>query len=102
VASNRPTTIVDALFGIGLTRPLCGEFLQAVQAMNSARSAGTKILSIDIPSGICADTGEALGAAVQADLSVTFAAKKLGLELEQGYLSAGRVVIADIGIKIEA
>jgi NAD(P)H-hydrate epimerase len=56
------------------------------------------VVSADIPSGIRADTGEVLGDAVRADVTVTFSAGKLGLYVGQGAVHAGRVVIHDIGI----
>jgi hypoxanthine-DNA glycosylase len=99
---QQPTTVVDALFGIGLTRPLHGEFLEAVRACNTYRKAGARVVAVDIPSGISADTGEVLGAAVEADTTVTFAASKLGLELpgSEGARHRGQLVVADIGIEI--
>jgi NAD(P)H-hydrate epimerase len=57
-----------------------------------------KTLAVDIPSGISADTGEILGAAVRADATVTFAYNKRGLTLDPGKALAGKLIIADIGI----
>lgn len=92
-------TVADALFGIGLARPLTGLYREAVNAMNQAREGGAHLLAVDIPSGISADTGEVLGATVQAHSTVTFAYNKLGLTLEPGRSAAGTLVIADIGIR---
>jgi hypoxanthine-DNA glycosylase len=95
------TTIVDAMFGIGLTRGLSSEFLDTVKAVNKFRAGGAKVLSIDIPSGVSADTGEILGganSAVSADITVTFAYNKIGLTIEPGRTAAGRIIIKDIGI----
>ncbi|MDR1731112.1 MAG: NAD(P)H-hydrate epimerase [Synergistaceae bacterium] len=93
------TTIVDALFGIGGDRPLTGIYLDAVQQINRSRSEGlTKILSLDIPSGVSADTGAILGEAVRADVTVTFAFNKIGLTVEPGKTCAGKTVVRDIGI----
>ena len=87
--------IVDALFGIGLHRALAGPYAEAVEYMNQS---GAFILSVDIPSGISADTGAVYGSAVRADVTVTFAFLKRGLVLYPGAVHAGRVVTAQIGI----
>lgn len=98
-AAHSNTVIVDALFGIGLARPLAGQQQEAVRTINRARSKGAYVLSVDIPSGISADTGEILGAAIEADATVTFAYNKLGMTIEPGRSNAGTITIADIGIK---
>ena len=85
---------VDALFGIGLNSPLRPDGVKAVKEMEKARWR----VSADIPSGVHADTGAVLGAAVRADVTVTFSAKKPGLVQGEGAKYAGRVVVADIGI----
>lgn len=92
------TTIVDALFGIGVSRDIEGEYARVIQQMNKA---GARILSIDIPSGISADTGKLMGIAVQADKTVTFAYKKIGLILYPGAAYAGTIKVKDIGITDE-
>jgi hydroxyethylthiazole kinase-like uncharacterized protein yjeF len=92
------TTVVDALFGIGLNKPLEDEHREAVLAINALRDRNAKVLSIDIPSGISADTGQVLGSAVKADVTVTFAYNKVGLTCEPGRDHAGRIIVADIGI----
>lgn len=91
--------IIDALFGIGLTKPVEGVYAEAVDFINSRNAY---VLSVDIPSGIHADTGEVMGCAVQADVTVTFAYRKLGLVLYPGTRYAGRVVCAGIGITEES
>jgi len=88
---------VDALFGIGLRSPLRPDALAAVEEMDKARWR----VSADIPSGIHADTGAALGRAVRADVTVTFSALKPGLVTGDGGACAGKVVVADIGIPPE-
>ena len=85
--------IVDALFGIGLTRPVTGPFEAAVRLMN-----GRTVVSCDIPSGVHADTGEILGEAVQAKITVTFTRGKPGLYVGEGSARAGEVRVVDIGI----
>lgn len=89
------TILVDALFGIGLTRDIAGEYALAVEAFNQRK--GFKI-AVDVPSGLDADTGKVLGCAVKADLTITFGFCKRGLVLYPGCEYAGEVVTADIGI----
>lgn len=91
--------IVDALFGIGLTRQLQGNFLKTVQQINE--SPAWKI-SVDMPSGIHTDTGAVLGDAVKADATVTFAYRKLGLVFFPGCDYAGEVFVKQIGITEES
>lgn len=88
--------IVDALFGIGLNRPLSTEYEVVIQAVNESRQP---VVSIDMPSGIHADTGAALGQAICAKTTVTFTRKKPGLLLLPGRIHAGEVIVADIGIE---
>ncbi len=91
--------IIDAFFGTGLDREVEGIVRQLIQHINHVREDGdVKVLSVDIPSGVQADTGEVLGCAVQADLTVTFAELKAGLLLYPGKEYAGEVVVCDIGI----
>lgn len=87
--------IVDALFGTGLRTPLQGLLSTLVADLNAL---GAPIVSIDLPSGLSADTHEPIGDAIEATLTVTLAAPKLPLVLPPGEAYAGRLVIADIGI----
>lgn len=87
---------VDALFGIGLTRPVEGVFRTAVLQMQSHLSC--PVVSCDIPSGVNADTGEVLGAAVRAAKTVTFTYPKPGLYTGEGAVQAGEVQVYEIGI----
>lgn len=89
------TTIVDAVFGIGLARPVEGKYKELIQRMNQAEAWK---VAADIPSGVNGNTGEIMGAAFQADLTVTYAFLKKGLCLYPGRKLAGRVSVADIGI----
>ena len=91
--------IVDAIFGIGLHRAPEGRYAEAVEYINRS---GAFVLSVDIPSGIGADTGAVYGCAVRADVTVTFAFSKRGLVLYPGAFYAGRVVTAQIGITQES
>jgi NAD(P)H-hydrate epimerase len=88
--------IVDALLGTGLARPAEGRFLAAIGAVAAARAAGAKVLAVDLPSGLSADTGRPLGPCVQADATVTFAFMKRGLVIHPGAGLAGKVTVADI------
>lgn len=85
---------VDALFGVGLNSELRPDAETAVRIMRKAMWT----VSADIPSGIHADTGEVMGCAVKADVTVTFSAGKPGLFVGAGAVHSGRVVVADIGI----
>lgn len=87
--------IIDAIFGIGLKRPVEGVFRDAVELINSSPAA---VLSADIPSGVEADTGNVLGAAVKADVTVTFSAGKPGHFILPGGLLCGEVSVCGIGI----
>jgi hydroxyethylthiazole kinase-like uncharacterized protein yjeF len=89
------TLIVDALFGTGLNAPLSGLLDTVVADVNSM---GVPIVSIDLPSGMSADTLEVVGPCIQASLTVTLAAPKLSLVLPPARSLAGDLVVADIGI----
>ncbi len=91
--------IVDALFGIGLSRKLEGIYAEAVREINSKDAF---VCALDIPSGIHADTGEVMGVAAAADLTVTFAFRKLGHILYPGCKYAGEVVCRQMGITEES
>jgi NAD(P)H-hydrate epimerase len=87
--------VIDALFGIGLSRELSGVYAELVEMINS--QSGAKVVSVDIPSGINSDTGAVMGQAVTADVTVTFGEIKLGHILFPGREHAGRLVVADVG-----
>ena len=89
------TLIIDALLGIGANRAPTGELLEAIQFINSCDAP---VLSVDIPSGVCADTGALFGEAVYAHATVTMVACKRGLLLGDGAEYSGRIYAADIGI----
>lgn len=89
------TVIVDAIFGIGLSREIEGRYAQVIDWIN--RQAAYTV-AVDIPSGVSADTGHILGCAVHADLTVTFAYRKLGHVLFPGTEICGKVVRREIGI----
>lgn len=85
--------VVDALFGTGLARPLQGLFADIVEAVNAA---GKTVISLDIPSGINGDTGQVMGCAVRADITVTFGLPKPGNLLMPGYAHCGRLFVSHI------
>ncbi|MCX7931602.1 MAG: NAD(P)H-hydrate dehydratase [Rhodovarius sp.] len=87
--------IIDALFGIGLTRGLGGEAAQLVEA---AQATGAPVLAADVPSGLLADTGEAPGAVLPATRTVTFHRLKPGHLLMPGRTLCGVLEVADIGL----
>ena len=92
------TLIVDALFGTGLKAALSGMMETVVADVNAS---GIPIISIDLPSGLSADTPYLIGDSIDASMTVTLAAPKLPLVLPPGEARAGDVVIADIGIPVE-
>ncbi len=95
IPDNTYDIIVDALFGTGLSREVTGAYKEAIEAINARKAYR---ISIDMPSGIDADTGAVLGTAVKAEETVTLAFRKRGLYLYPGCLYAGKIRLADIGI----
>lgn len=87
--------IIDAIFGVGLGREIKGDYRKVIERMNAADAVK---FAVDMPSGISADTGEILGIAFRADITVTFQLEKTGLVFYPGKEYAGRVQAADIGI----
>ncbi len=89
---KQATLIVDAMFGIGIDRPVTGAYADAIAAINASDAL---VVAVDMPSGINTDTGAIMGTAVKADATVTFAFNKVGLTKADGAKYAGRIVIAD-------
>ena len=87
--------VVDALFGTGFHGAPRQEAAAIVERINASAAA---VVSVDLPSGVDASTGEVAGAVVDADLTVTFHAPKVGLAIGPGRFHAGGVVVADIGL----
>ncbi len=85
--------LVDALLGTGLTGAVREPYASAIAAINAS---GRPVLAIDLPSGLCANTGQVLGQAVRADLSVTFIGLKLGLFTAGGPDRVGALVFDDL------
>jgi ADP-dependent NAD(P)H-hydrate dehydratase / NAD(P)H-hydrate epimerase len=86
--------VVDAIFGIGLARALADDVADKVAAINGG---GAPVLALDIPSGLHADTGRVLGAAIVAQRTLTFVALKLGFYLGRGPDVVGRLAHAGLG-----
>ncbi|MGI5884751.1 MAG: NAD(P)H-hydrate epimerase, partial [Candidatus Spyradocola sp.] len=90
--------IVDGIFGTGLSRAPQEDFARAIAGINRAAARGTRVLSVDIPSGVDGASGRPLGEAVRAETTVTFQWAKRGHFLYPGAGFCGRLVVADIGI----
>jgi ADP-dependent NAD(P)H-hydrate dehydratase / NAD(P)H-hydrate epimerase len=86
--------IVDAIFGIGLNRKIKGQLKKIFTKINNSKN---KVISIDIPSGISANTGKILGSAIKANFTVTFHAIKLGQIIQSGKDFCGQLELVDIG-----
>lgn len=94
---RRYTTVVDCIFGTGLTRPVEGIYRAAVEFINGM---GAFVVSADIPSGL-SDCGIPLGVCVKADITVAVQAEKTGLWLNDAPDYCGTIVTADIGIETD-
>lgn len=92
---NDFTTIIDGLFGSGLTRAVTGAFLKVINQINASSA---NVLAIDIPSGLNGDSGVPMGQAIKADLTATLAYCKNGMNTPLSQEYTGRIVVNDIGI----
>ncbi len=93
---KRAVLVVDAIFGIGINKPITGWIAQAVELINQAHCP---TLSVDIASGIHADTGEIMGTAIHADMTLPIAAYKWGHWLKDGKQQGSKMITpAPIGI----
>ena len=90
--------VVDAMFGFGFHGPAREPYARAISAVNDADAA---VISVDVPSGVEADTGAVAESAVRADVTLTFSAPKVGLVQYPGAAFAGEVRVADIGVPRE-
>jgi NAD(P)H-hydrate epimerase len=98
---NKTTLFVDALLGTGLAKPLEGFLLNVVQDINTKFPAA-RVLAVDLPSGISADSGELIGEHMRADYSVTFTAPKIAHLLPPACERVGEWVVKQIGTPAEA
>lgn len=90
--------IIDAIFGIGLKKSVKGRFKQAIDLVNQSKK---RVLAVDLPSGLEANSGKVLGSCIQAKKTVTLAALKTGLLKNRGPEFCGKVIVADISIPRE-
>jgi NAD(P)H-hydrate epimerase len=96
---NGAEVVVDALFGTGLSRPPEGVFAEWIGTINSS---GARVVAVDLPSGLDADSGVAYAPTVRAQLTVTLGLPKPGLLMGDGPRVSGEVWVADIGVPFEA
>lgn len=96
ILQQRPALIIDGLFGIGLNRPLHKEWAELIQRINDAHAS---VLSVDVPSGLNAESGWPEGASIRASVTLTLGAPKHGLLLPPAWPYVGRLEVApDIGL----
>ncbi|MCB0383881.1 MAG: NAD(P)H-hydrate dehydratase [Bdellovibrionales bacterium] len=91
--------MVDALFGIGLSRPLEGNYLKLAEIMNSCR---VPVVSLDCPSGLDCDTGVVKGQVIKADMTLSFGLAKPGFFVSDGPRHVGKLRILPIGFPYES
>ncbi len=90
--------VIDALFGTGLSRPVEGMYAEVIDKIRMLRShSGALVVSVDIPSGLPSDSAAPIGVHVDADLTVSFTAPKVGNVLAPACRSNGDLVVASIG-----
>ena len=92
--------VVDAMLGVGISKPLSAAYLTAVRFIN--RYPRKRVIAADMPTGLSSDTGEALPEAVKADITVSFGLLKAGLFLGAGPDHAGEVRLGPIGVPAQA
>jgi hydroxyethylthiazole kinase-like uncharacterized protein yjeF len=92
----RPALVIDGLFGVGLNRPLSEAWQQIIAAINAAR---LPVLAVDVPSGLNPDTGEIFGACIEAAVTLTVGAPKVGMLAAPAWPFVGRLEVAgDVGL----
>ncbi|GGA11902.1 NAD(P)H-hydrate dehydratase [Neptunicoccus cionae] len=100
--SGPKTIIVDAVFGSGLSRAVEGQWAELFSYLDSTQgSSNLRIVAVDVPSGLCSDSGRVLGVALTADLTVTFHRAKIGHYLSEGPELCGYLDVCSIGLEGE-
>ncbi len=92
---ERSDLIVDAIFGVGLSRPVDEPFKSVIETINQSHQ---RVLAVDVPSGLDATTGRMHGVCIQAHTTVALTCPKKGFYKNDGPRHVGRIVVADIGI----
>jgi hydroxyethylthiazole kinase-like uncharacterized protein yjeF len=92
VLRSRPALVIDGLFGIGTNRPLDAAWIKFIERINAAK---VPILAVDTPSGLNADSGEPQGAAIEAAVTLTVGAPKIGLLQHQATKYVGQLIVAE-------
>lgn len=96
LAEQQPALVIDGLFGIGLNRPLDEAWQNLIIAVNASK---LPILAIDTPSGLNAETGQVMGAAIEAAITLTVGAPKTGMLAQEAWPFVGRLeTLEDIGL----
>ncbi|MCJ8273221.1 MAG: NAD(P)H-hydrate epimerase, partial [Psychrosphaera sp.] len=90
------TVVIDALLGTGLNGNVRGQFIEAIELVNNTKNAA--VCSVDIPSGLNADTGQPMGCSIQADLTCTFVGLKQGMVTGLSGDFCGKLHFAGLGI----
>jgi NAD(P)H-hydrate epimerase len=97
---EKPALVIDGLFGIGLNRPLAEPWQKIIGGVNAS---GLPVLAVDVPSGLNAETGETFGAAIEAAVTLTVGAPKIGMLAEHAWPYVGRLEVADdVGLVLYA
>jgi len=96
---SKADVVIDALLGTGLARDVEGQWAETIQAINHAK---VPVIAVDIPSGLCADTGRVLGCAINASSTITFIGLKKGLFTHHGVDHCGELVFDDLSIPANA
>ncbi len=91
--------IIDGVFGLGIARPVSGIYHSVIEWMNQSSAS---VVSIDIPSGLDANSGKIWGISVQADYTLVVQALKYGHVMYQGKDNCGKIITVDVGIPIES
>jgi NAD(P)H-hydrate epimerase len=96
-AVRPPSLVIDALLGTGVTGPATGRALEGIRRVNALAAAGTKVVAVDLPSGMPSDSGEPAGEFAHADYSVTFTAPKPCHVFPPNCDHVGEFAVAPIG-----